>query len=254
MKKGLFSLVFALTCLNIVTMFYFQPILISQNSQLQEVAASAQAIVDELPAANDIDSLAETFLPIEGASDAIISINENLIDTSTEDFTNELLDIYTISLTCDKTIQQKVSAYQEAVRRQRVANERATRGSLGRLSIPSVGVDVAVFGGMSQGIVDAADSAACFGFHGGTIIGDHNYQGFGRIRSMRVGSYAYFEDGNTKTRYVCTGKISNGVNTKSDLVNASGGCVCGGAPGGYVLYTCNDWSGRSITIVFLQPG
>lgn len=260
MKTSLLEKLFAFICLCCLGASFFTvnnllPQLAIQDQEMVVMATDAQSLLEVMDN-NEIVALKENndFKDLDSATNMGIAYTSGSMNVDASDFVQEAAAIYDFSTIGDSAIQQKVAAYQEALRKQQVASERARRGSLGRLSIPSVGIDVAVFGGMSQGIVDAADSAALFGLHGGSIIGDHNYQGFGRIRNMRVGSYAYFEDGNTKTRYVCTGKITNGTNTKADLVNASGGCVCGGAPGGYVLYTCNDWSGRSITIVFLQPG
>lgn len=235
--------------------FHFNDTFTNQSKQLIETRDKAIVLLDDFEkTVSKLEEEKSVFKQFDQDTNIQVAYACGDLSINSEDFVNDAASIYNFSIIGDNIIKQKTDAYQAELRRQRVANERATRGSLGRLSIPSVGIDVAVFGGMSQGIVDAADSAALFGLHGGAILGDHNYQGFGRIRNMRVGSYAYFEDGNTKTRYVCTGKITNGTNTKRDLVNASGQCVCGGAPGGYVLYTCNDWSGRSITVVFLQPG
>lgn len=251
-NKKIFSIIpITIILLNVFLLVFWVPEIIKQSSNVEKFASVAQDFIDNYsytPTTNNNEILLinqETNIQIN------YIINKDKINV--EDFTSEISQIYSKSTICDNIIQQKINAYKEQIRKQNILNEIQRRGNIGRLSIPSVGIDVAVFPSISQAVCDAPDSAILFDLHGGNIIGDHNYQGFGRIRNMAIGSYAYIENGNTKTKFVCTGKITNGTNTKYDLVNGAGACICRGAPGGYVLYTCNDWSGRSITIVFLQP-
>lgn len=100
----------------------------------------------------------------------------------------------------------------------------------------------------SQSVVDAADSAACFGFGSATVIGDHQDQGFSAIRSSYVGMLAYIDDGTSKRQLTCTG-VTTGTNTGTDLINSSG--VSASTYGGYVLYTCNS-SWQDVTIVYFS--
>jgi hypothetical protein len=125
---------------------------------------------------------------------------------------------------------------------------------LGRLSIPSVGVDVAVYDDYTQSTVDNEDSAAyLYGadIYGQDVIADHVHQGFSGIKKAVPGStYAYLNFGTHTKSYVCT-KNFIGYNTGPDLVDLNGQSISGQNNGGLCMYTCN--SDGTITITFWQP-
>ena len=133
-------------------------------------------------------------------------------------------------------------------------------GNMGRLFIPSVGVDVALNyvddntgDEAAQAICDAEDSAAYMVFSSSdeVWIGDHNFQGFDAIKSVVPGSEAFIKntDGTLST-YVCT-EIDQGTNTGYDIVTADGRSASSINAGGIVMYTCNDdWT--SVTATFWQ--
>lgn len=56
----------------------------------------------------------------------------------------------------------------------------------GRLVIPSVGVNVALFAVVSQAAADAQDSAAYFPFKNYMLVADHWNQGFWKIKRCSV--------------------------------------------------------------------
>lgn len=152
----------------------------------------------------------------------------------------------------DSQIQQRVAEYkakQASLPDPSVAAQMASRpGMIGRLTIPSLGVNVALFASNSQAVVDASDSAAYFNFGSIIIIGDHQNQGFSAIRGAAPGAVAYIDNGQTKRKLVCTGR-SNGTNTGADLLDSSGASVS--TRGGYVMYTCNsNWN--DVTLAFFS--
>lgn len=112
----------------------------------------------------------------------------------------------------------------------------------GRLYIPSVEIDVALYYEMSQSATDRADSAAIFtyGSYGGEIIADHNNQDFGKLFDVSVGTTGYIQlsDGNV-INIKCVDVI-NGHNTGTELTDENYNIVMGKYD--YLMYTCrNGW-------------
>lgn len=139
-------------------------------------------------------------------------------------------------------------------------------GAVGRLKIPSVGVDVAVYDvtwyalqhttksdNYTQAVTDAWDSAAQIVYLGQTVIGDHNNQGFSAINNCSEGTYAYIDMGDSTLTYVCTG-IQHGRNPCGYLTGADGDSVFTSYfnPNGLTLYTCLDHN-FNVAIVTFQP-
>lgn len=152
----------------------------------------------------------------------------------------------------DTQIRNRVAEYkakQATLPDASVASQMASRpGMIGRLTIPSLGVNVALFASNSQAVVDAPDSAAYFSFGNIIVIGDHQNQGFSAIRGASAGTVAYIDNGKTKRKLVCTGRTT-GTNTGTDLLDSSGASVT--SRGGYVMYTCNsDWT--DVTLAFFS--
>ncbi len=89
-------------------------------------------------------------------------------------------------------------------------------GMNGRLVIPSVGVNVALFEGHAQRFVDAKDSAAYFLAGNTMLVGDHWNQGFSKIKNCHAGTLAYIYRGTSVQTLTCTG-VCSGINGGSDL-------------------------------------
>lgn len=177
---------------------------------------------------------------------AIRSLTKEEINTDLLDAASRYADIG------DSQIRDRVAEYkakQATLPDASIASQMASRpGMIGRLTIPSLGINVALFASNSQAVVDAPDSAAYFGFGNIIIIGDHQNQGFSAIRGASVGTVAYIDDGQTKRKLVCTGRTT-GTNTGTDLLDSSGASVA--SRGGYVMYTCNsDWT--NVTLAFFS--
>lgn len=141
-----------------------------------------------------------------------------------------------------------------------VLAEMNKRGSCGRLFIPSVGVDVALFEAtmydskVSQPIVDANDSAAymadCVPWWGFPVVADHVHQGFSAIKKSVAGeTVAYMHFGDHVDAYMCT-RVFRGYN-EGTLTDLDGNPIKGTNPGGLCMYTCN--SDGTVTITFWQP-
>ena len=89
---------------------------------------------------------------------------------------------------CDKELKEKTGG----VSNESVQAEMQRRpGMNGRLVIPSVGVNVALFDGHAQRFVDAKDSAAYFLAGNTMLVGDHWNQGFSKIKNCHAGTLAY---------------------------------------------------------------
>lgn len=138
-----------------------------------------------------------------------------------------------------------------------VSAEMARRAGMpGRFTVPSLGIDVALFEASpysgSQDIVDAKDSAAIMPFGVQTLIADHNYQGFEAIKSaVPDKTLAYINDGQTVEVYICT-KIGVGENITTNLLDESGNFISCQNPGGVCIYTCHFLKNK-ITYTFWQP-
>lgn len=112
----------------------------------------------------------------------------------------------------------------------------------GRLYIPSVGIDVALYRGVSQSATDRADSAAIFayGSYDGEIIADHNNQDFSKLFNVVVGTTGYIQLSNGNVINIKCVEVINGHNTGTELTDENYNVVMGKYD--YLMYTCrNGW-------------
>lgn len=160
---------------------------------------------------------------------------------SDENYAAEAKSLATL---CDKEFEEKMSS----VSNESVLSEMQRRpGMYGRLSIPSVGVNVALFTGSAQSLVDAPDSAAYFPAGNSMLIADHWNQGFTKIKGCHVRTRAYIYKGASIQTLTCTG-ICQGVNNDYDLLCADGSSAT--MSGNTLMYTCNGANYHDITITF----
>lgn len=124
-------------------------------------------------------------------------------------------------------------------------------GAIGRLVLPSVGINVACYKSREQSVTDAVDSASYFDYGVQFVIGDHQNQGFYKIKSCKVGDIAYIDNGKTQDKYICTSLISGHNNGKA-LLDSEYNDIKDMNSGGITLYTCNGSNWRDVTIVFFQ--
>lgn len=216
--------------------------LIQQYTDMESQVPSAYVSADATQVSSLMDAAITAAIPtqISGLDVAydMMDVCDDQIQERIEEYKKEQAEL-----------QAKKAAEEAQAASAAVASQMASRpGMVGRLTIPSLGINVALFASNSQAVVDAPDSAACFGFGSATVIGDHQNQGFSAIRSSYVGMTAYIDDGTSKRQLTCTG-VTTGTNTGTDLVSSSGVSVS--TYGGYVMYTCNsNW--QDVTIVYFS--
>jgi len=147
---------------------------------------------------------------------------------------------------CNANIKEK--SITASVSNDAVLEEMARRPNMyGRLVIPSVGVNVALFAVVSQAAADAQDSAAYFPFKNYMLVADHWNQGFWKIKRCSVGTKAYIYRGTSIQTLTCTG-ICRGVNAGYDLLYEDGSSATTGS--GTIMYTCNGSNYHDITLTF----
>lgn len=122
-------------------------------------------------------------------------------------------------------------------------------GFAGRLSIPDVGIDVALYRSNAQSVVDRRDSAAYFtlpSWPGHEIIADHRTQDFGALHRVTKGMEACIRrrDGSV-LRFVCVDAF-DGHNTGKYISDESGKIVMHRAD--LLMYTCRGYW-RNVRVV-----
>lgn len=120
-------------------------------------------------------------------------------------------------------------------------------GSVGRLSIG--GYSANLYQSNSQSTVDAYDSAAYMPWGNIVMIADHASQGFSVIRSCGAGSVGTITDNSTITYLTCASSYQ-GTNTGNGINLADGRYAETVGDGSYMLYTCNDSTGVSVTVTY----
>lgn len=147
---------------------------------------------------------------------------------------------------CNANIKEK--SITASVSNDAVLEEMARRPNMyGRLVIPSVGVNVALFAVVSQAAANAQDSAAYFPFKNYMLVADHWNQGFWKIKRCSVGTKAYIYRGTSIQTLTCTG-ICRGANAGYDLLYEDGSSATTGS--GTIMYTCNGSNYHDITLTF----
>ncbi|MCH4282034.1 MAG: hypothetical protein LKF83_02705 [Solobacterium sp.] len=120
-------------------------------------------------------------------------------------------------------------------------------GSVGRLTIG--GYTAELYQSSSQSVVDAADSAAYIPWGNIVMIADHASQGFSVLRSLGAGASGTITDNSTITYITCASSYQ-GTNTGNGINLADGRYAETVGDGSYMLYTCNDSAGVSVTVTY----
>lgn len=118
-------------------------------------------------------------------------------------------------------------------------------GTLGRLYIPEVNLSVAVYYANvwgdenynAQTIVDRKDSAAFYELGRQYIIADHNYQGFKKLESVKIGTTAYIKLQNGSMVNIRVKDKFIGKNLSYDLVDSEGTSIQD-MDKSLIMYTC----------------
>lgn len=117
----------------------------------------------------------------------------------------------------------------------------------GRLYIPSVGIDVALYYGNDQAATDRADSASIFAYsiYAGEIIADHSNQDFAKLFGVSVGDTGYIKANDGSVINIRCIEVFDGHNAGTELTDNNYNNVMGKYD--YLMYTCkNGW--RNILI------
>lgn len=121
-------------------------------------------------------------------------------------------------------------------------------GALGTISIGGYSARVYQGGAdnsVNQPIVDAPNSAVLMNYMGRQMIADHAYQGFSVLRSCGAGSVGSFCG-----RTIVCASTYQGTNTGYGILLDDGRYADEVYDGTYIMYTCNDASGVSVTVTF----
>lgn len=123
---------------------------------------------------------------------------------------------------------------------------------IGRLYIPDVGVNVALFDttgmkyNIGQSYVDAEDSSAWKDKNGIGVVADHGNQTFKDIhKSVSNETMAYIQVGENIKTYVCASS-GCGTNTRKKLVNENGKEIYNAEGIDFMTYACADDTGVNI--------
>ncbi len=225
-----------------------QPNIIDENVK-QEIPDETQGKIESeiAPADNKINL--DTTQNVKNESSVINKKNEvkNETKVSEEKPVNKTTNSVETSMS---QIENSEVDYVEKIKKN---NDKL--GTVGRLYIPSVNLNVGVnhaqaFGGetyTAQEVVDKKDSAAYYRAVGKYTIADHNYQGFDKINNVKVGDKAYIKnvDG-TITTLVARARFL-GKNLSYDLVDNNGSSVYD-MSGDIIMYTCYKNSKSTIMI------
>lgn len=120
----------------------------------------------------------------------------------------------------------------------------------GRLYIPEVNIDVALYRSNKQYVVDREDSAAYFDLNrwkDHMLVADHWNQGFATLKDVTVGMEAYivYKDGTT-VYYRCV-EVFDGHNTGKYITDWNYKIVMSRAD--LLMYTCFDgWRNVKVTL------
>lgn len=138
-----------------------------------------------------------------------------------------------------KIVQQNNASISNNQGQSSANNASVSYGNDGRIHVGYY--SARIFYGMEQSIVDAADSCACFQYGGRTVYADHASQGFEAIKynnTMVINGRVY----------TCIARLQ-GINTGDILLNDGTNCTTK-YPGAIIAYTCNDTTGRNITVTY----
>lgn len=110
----------------------------------------------------------------------------------------------------------------------------------GRLHIPSVGINVALYNSYKQYITDRVDSANIFTYEDCSkyTIADHKNQEFSKLYNVQIGMTGYIELKNGDVINIKCIDIFNGHNVVDKIIDEDGVDVTSVAD--YMMYTCLD--------------
>lgn len=111
----------------------------------------------------------------------------------------------------------------------------------GRLYIPDLNINVALYYGSKQYITDRIDSANIYigGYDEGFTIADHNNQEFAKLLNVQAGMTGYIDREIGRVNIKCV-DVFSGYNTGYDIIDESGANAANRTD--YMMYTCKSSS------------
>lgn len=184
----------------------------SQNENLMQQYKDIMQKYEDIQ--NDIDAI------IEG-----VQAHENCTETEPQNVSEDVPEATEEQTTSYETEPYEDNNYDEDY--------------YGRLYIPNVQIDVALYGGIEQEICDREDSANLFTFgdFDGEYIADHNHQEFRKLFSVEKGMRGYIQLNNGDIINLECIDVLNGYNTGSAIVDEN---MNSDLDADYLMCTCRD--------------
>ncbi len=206
--------------------------------------------MSEVKVSNSIHEIivAKSEETLEEELENISKMNEKAIKDSKQEVNNQTLETVSSEikkLESSTTVTTTTPIIEAPINREleNVRNDSRTLGTFGRLYLPSVNLNVALYqteietGTEAQKIVDNRDSAAYFSVASHQIIADHSHQGFHKIADISIGEKAYIKKNDSSiTTYQLIQKFE-GMNQGSDLTDLNGKSVFDEKEN-LIMYTC----------------
>jgi len=150
----------------------------------------------------------------------------------------EIKEIETFTTVTQPIVETPIISELEKVR-----NDNSILGTFGRLYLPSVVLNVALYqteiskGEEAQKIVDKRDSAAYFSVYSHQVIADHSHQNFHKIADIPVGEKAYIKKSDSEVIVYKLVQKFEGINAGFDLTDLNGKSVFDEKEN-LIMYTC----------------
>lgn len=193
---------------------------------------------DILDIYNKINNLYETVKSFEttGLSDTSSNIKDEKEETTVIE-TEKEEPVVTENKKEETTVPDKETEEQYSNYHDGIYDDMQDR-YYGRLYIPDLNINVALYRGHEPYITDRVDSANIFAFNRdpGFTIADHNYQQFSKLLSVKVGIKGYIQTESERIDIECV-DVFNGYNT-GRIVDENGVNAMNRAD--YMMYTCTS--------------
>ena len=243
MTQRIFKIVILILALLITSMIYVIGLIDNTNNQIDEVQTNLELAEQELE--NHKKEIDDIHNEIQKIYDAISKINNNNSQSNisnTNDNTSNKQN-NSVSKPNNTTHQNNTNKNTNTNYNNGIYND-IYNLYYGRLYIPNLNINVALYYGYDQYITDRNDSANIFFFgddHGYTIA-DHNYQEFSKLFKITVGTQGYIQHQVRGKRDIRCVAVFNGYNNGRYIVNENGVNAMNRTD--YMMYTCHYNSGK----------
>ena len=235
--KQIFKMTALLVLFILTSMIYVIGIQNNMQHQIDDIKSSLDSMRNELETHKEIDvdyyaELNDIYKKINDLYEMSDTKSAEISDAQYESTKNDSSYKNTeMSLNNDETYEDLYDSY------------------YGRLYIPDLNINVALYYGHQQYITDRADSANIFSFGTdyGYTIADHNNQEFSKLFGVQVGMKGYIENKYTGRIDIECVDVFDGYNEGRYIVDESG--VSAMNREDYMMYTCrNSFNGVFICL------